>query len=467
MKKRLSVLALFIVTINFSIAQKPRVYIADILKTNILNDQVSVGYNGEKVSLVFTYNPEIYDQLVKKIPADKLDYVIKYSRRENYPAGLKNIAYYDYAALKPAYIYYVTELELNGTLFTLLEMPAAENKKMPEPLRPQTDIYFLTYSYWTNPYFDLGGKKQYSKRIVSEKDKLDKEFTDFIKAHGNGMIDGSLYFKTTLPVPSLSKADYVKQFEAAQAIVAQKNKETEDAYIARKKIWEDNQQRRIDSLKTEKAKVLDKIALLSKTMNDDLAAGNLATALTRYRYWKIPVIFKDIEIQRTGILNNEHRYYTVTSRIEFVAKPGGVDLIDETVFSATMNTGKYTETNKETFLHAEKFLQEGKSFIFKNAKGDRYLEDGTTGTNHFYQEPWNYFQEFANSYNNIPVVPSFEVINVNVDDEGKVFTVGVKMKMHDSNATVVYTPVDIYEELDRVSNFNLRIKNIQEEYFKE
>ncbi len=138
-------------------------------------------------------------------------------------------------------------------------------------------------------------------------------------------------------------------------------------------------------------------------------------------------------------------------------------MIDETVFSATMNTGKMQETNKETFLHGESFLRQANTYIFKNAKGDRYHEDGVTGSNQFFREPWNYFLEYVNDYNNIPVVPSFEVINVNVDPEAQVFSVGVKMKIPDRDASVVYTPVEIYIELDKVKNYNLQIKNIEEE----
>lgn len=463
MKKLLAILFFLLVNARTTFAQKPRVWIADIVKTNILSDEVSIGYNRETMPLVFLYNPEIYDQLVKKIPTDKLDYVIKYSRRENYPAGLRSVSYWDDKALKHLYFYFVTYIELKGKTFALLEMPAAENSKMPEAFRPQNDIYILAYSFWTNPNYDVSGKKQYKRSIVSQNEKLDNEFIAFRDKYANGMVDATLFFKNTVPVPAVSKADYVKDYEAALAVVAKKDKAAEDAYVLSKQQKEADKQRRIDSLKTEKAKVLAIIAAMSKTMNDDLAAGNLTAALTRYRYWKIPIIFKDIEIQRAGILNNEHRYYSVSSKIEFVAKPGGVDLIDETVFSATMNTGKMQETNKETFLHGESFIRQARSYIFKNAKGDHYYEDGVTGSNQFFREPWNYFQEYVNSYNNIPVVPSFEVINVNVDDEAKVYSVGVKMKIPDRNTSVVYTPVDIYAEMDKVSNYNLRIKNIENE----
>ncbi len=461
MKKLLTAWIVWIAAANISSAQKPRVYISDILKTNILYDNVAIGYNAEKIPFVFLYNPALYNQLVKKIPADKIDYVIKYSQRENYPPGLQTIEYYNDEALKPAYLYFVAYLEWHGNSLALIEMPAAENKKMPEALRPQTDIYFLASSFWTNPNFDIGGKKQYAKKIVKENENLANAFKDFEKAQGDGMIDASLYFKTIVTVPAVQKKDYDRQYEAALAIAAQKDKKAEADYALQKQRKSEDQQRRIDSLKTERAKVLAKIAAMSKEVNEDLAAGNLVSLLTRYRYWKIPAISKDIEINRTGILNNEHRYYTVTTRIEFVAKPGGVDLIDETVFSATMNTGRMQETNKETFLHGESFIRDAKTFVFKNAKGDRYLEDGVTGSNQFYKEPWNYFQEYVNRYNNIPVVPSFEIINVKVDEQ--VSSVGVKMKMADGSGHVIYTPVEIYNEMDKVQNYNLRIKNIEEE----
>ncbi|GAB2823969.1 hypothetical protein [Ferruginibacter profundus] len=461
MKKIGAALVLLIATAGISSAQKPRVYISDILKTNIVYNDVAIGYNGEKIPLVFLYNPVMYNQLVKKIPADKIDYVIKYSQRQNYPAGLQTIEYYNDEALKPAYLYFVTWLQLNGNMIALIEMPAAENKKMPEALRPQNDIYFLASSFWTNPNFDVGGKKQYSRKIVKENETLGNAFKEFEKKLGDGMIDGTLYFKNTVPVPAVPQKDYVQQFEAAQAIAAKKDKEAAADYTLKKQRKSEDQQRRIDSLKAEKAKVLEKIAAMSKQINEDLAAGNITSLLTRYRYWKIPAISKDIEIKREGILNNEHRYYTVTSRIEFVVKPGTVDLIDETVFSATMNTGKMQETNKETFLHGESFIRAAKTYVFNNARGSRYYEDGTTGSNQFFREPWNYFLEYVNQYNNIPVVPSFEIINVNVEDE--VHSVGVRMKMPEGNGFVVYTPVDIYNEMDKVANYNLRIKNIAEE----
>lgn len=464
MKKLLPVIIIFSVTANISIAQKPRLYISDIARTNILRDDVTYGYSGDNIQYVFLYNPEIYNQLVQKIPADKLDYLIKYSQRENYPAGLRTINNWDDEALKPAYFYFVTYLELNGKTFTLLEMPAAENKNMPEALRPQTDIYFLTSYFWTNPNFDVSGKKQYSKSIVNQNEKLANEFNAFVKQHGNGMIDGALYFKTILPVPALSKADYVRQYEAAQAIVAKKDKEADDVTALERQRREADRKRRIDSLKIEKAIVLKNIEALSKSMTDDYDAGKFASALTRFRYWKIPVISKDIEIERTGILNNEHRRFTVTSRIEFVAKPGGVDLVDETKFSATMNTNIGLETHDETFLHGEGFIQQkADPRIFNNSKGDHYYEDGVVGNNQFSQEPWNYFAEYISSYNNIPVVPSFQVVLVEVDANAHVYTIGVKMKMPDRDASVVYTPVEIYNEMDKVKNYNLRIKNLEEE----
>lgn len=463
MKKTLPALLLIVFVINIANSQKPRVYISEIYDTNILRDSATYDYNGNTLKFVFLYNPEIYDQLVKKIPADKLDYVIKYSQRKNYPIGLRTIDYWNDAALKPAYIYFVTYLKLDGKVLALLEMPAAENKNMPQNMRPATDIYFLTTDFWTNPNYDISGKKQYAKSIVSQNEKLADEFKAFIDKLGDGMIDPSLYFKTTASVPALSKADYLKQFEVAQGIAAVKDKASEEAYILEKQRKEADKQRRIDSIKTEKAKVLATIADMSKQINADLAAGNLAALLTRYRYWKIPIIFKDIEIERTGILNNEHRYYSVSSQIEFFIKPGGVDLVDETVFSATMNTGKMQETNKETFLHGESFLRQANTFIFNNAKGDHYREDAFIGSNEFYREPWNYFLEYVNDYNNIPVVPSFEVINVNVDPDAQVFSVGVKMKMPDRDASVVYTPVEIYNQLDKLKTYNLQIKNIEEE----
>ncbi len=464
MKKLMGILLFFLLNAQISFAQKPRVWIADIAKTNILSDEVSIGYNGETMPLVFLYNPEIYDQLVKKIPADKLDYIIKYSRRENYPAGLRSFSYsWHNEALKSLYFYFVTYLELKGKTFALLEMPAAENSKMPEALRPQNDIYILAYYFSTNPNYDVGGKKQYKHSIVSQNEKLANEFVAFRDKYANGMIDATLYFKNTVPVSAVTKADYVKDYEAALAIVAKKDKAAEEAYVLRKQQKEAEIKRQIDSLKALKAAVLKNIEFLSASLISDYNAGNFAGALTRFEYWKIPAISQEMEIEAPGVLNKEIRRFTVTSQIHFSARPGGVSLVDETKFSATMNTNIGRETHTETFLHGENFIQKGNTNVFNNEKGDRYLEDAFVGNNQFTQDPWNYFAEYISKYNNLPVTPSFKVVQVEVDPESSVYTLGVKMKTTVNGSVITYTPVDIFNELYKVSLYNLQIENRQRE----
>lgn len=88
------------------------------------------------------------------------------------------------------------------------------------------------------------------------------------------MIDASLYFKTIVPVPALTKEAYVKRYKAALAVVAENEKAEAEDYAARKKLKEADKQRRIDSLKIQKGIVLKKITELSKGMIEDYDAGN-------------------------------------------------------------------------------------------------------------------------------------------------------------------------------------------------
>lgn len=129
-----------------------------------------------------------------------------------------------------------------------------------------------------------------------------------------------------------------------------------------------------------------------------------------------------------------------------------------------MHTNIGYETHTETFYHGENFLQDKSDRRqFNNNKGSHYYEDRVVGSNQFYQAPWNYFQEYVLAYYNIPLVPSFRIVLTEVDAEAHVYTIGIKMKMPDRDAYVVYSPEDVYTELDKVANYNLRIKNIEKE----
>lgn len=245
MKFKLSIFILLF-AVTGTTAQKPQVFFQPYCIKILTNPGKGKIYNGydENNKLyydtsVVSYNTSLadtfaYNQLLKKLPRAKAEYVYYYSQRQNWPAGLvsffkthtdddilyflnyKVTAYYftgfeqfDYNAPKGYFKNHSNTRLPMVTVTQLVEIPAAENTSLPDSMRPLTDIYLpmscypqMTEENWAN--LGITGEKKIKK--------ASQKMNDFIKRN-NEKVDTSLYFKTIVPVKALTPELLLKNYK--------------------------------------------------------------------------------------------------------------------------------------------------------------------------------------------------------------------------------------------------------------
>jgi len=216
---------------------------------------------------VVEYNPSLtdtfaYNQLLKKLPKAKADYVYYYSQWQNWPAGLvhyiRNHTAKEIGEFFNKYIvaYYFTRydqcpynasrkyfLNTGNTRYEqiidsyLIEIPAAENSSLPDSMKPATDIYItlrwrpgMDEQDWAQ--LGITGEKQIKK--ASEK------LEALVKAK-DAPIDTTLYFKTIAPVKEVTTDLLLQHYRQYMAYL-------DNIYLGYRDIAAARKQKAIDEL---------------------------------------------------------------------------------------------------------------------------------------------------------------------------------------------------------------------------
>ncbi|MBS1510040.1 MAG: hypothetical protein JST86_04315 [Bacteroidetes bacterium] len=280
---RMLLLCAFICLHVYCVAQKPRVYIGyPFTVTNLNSDKVfsGSGYATDTGVIVDMRAPVIYDQFKKMFPASKLSYILKYSLRENWPVALTQVS--DWKTLEEGSFYYVCEFTYRGEYFTLIEMPAAENQKLPAALRPATDIYLVAGAYL---YYNTGHWTD--KKNVKKLDYLNA-FKQQVK--NRGWVDSTLYFTSTIPVAAVTRADMEAQYAAHQEILAVEanTKKLNDAmdYLEKQKREAAEKQHKTDSINTIINSLMAEMKALNEPLLNLYRQGKTDELLIAARTWK-------------------------------------------------------------------------------------------------------------------------------------------------------------------------------------
>ncbi|OQY96545.1 MAG: hypothetical protein B6D37_01570 [Sphingobacteriales bacterium UTBCD1] len=218
---------------------------------------------------VVEYNPSLtdtfaYNQLQKKMPKAKADYVYYYSQWQNWPAGLVNyikthtseeiglffnkniVAYYftryDQCPYNAPRKYFLNSSNTRNEQIMnsyLIEIPAAENTSLPDSMKPATDIYITLRQ---RPGMNDEGWAQLgitgAKNIKKASDKLDA----IVKASKEGHIDTDLYFKTIIPVKNVTEEILLQNYRQYKAYL-------DNIYLGYKDIAAAANKNEIDKLK--------------------------------------------------------------------------------------------------------------------------------------------------------------------------------------------------------------------------
>lgn len=335
---------------------KGKVYSGYDENNKLYYDTSVVGYNR---SLADTF---AYNQLLKKLPKAKADYVYYYSQPQNWPAGLvsffknhneddilyflnyKVIAYYftgyeqfEYNAPKGYFQNHSNTRLPSVSVTQLVEIPAAENAQLPDSMRPLNDIYLpmgcypqMTEENWMN--LGITGEKKIKK--------ANQKLNDFIKRN-NERVDTSLYFKTIVPVKELTPEMLLKNhnqytrfltdvYNSFLGDLAVKQKNVDEEVNKHTQYYKDMMNKVIDAyrdncewlMKAYNNKEYDKILLFSK--------------------WKAS--FKFTGSSNAGI-NGPHLYGNVDHTIHFERKNDNLRMNSHVV---TSGIGDELNTKDET-----------------------------------------------------------------------------------------------------------------------
>lgn len=317
---------------NFTSAQKPRIYIPDHIFTDLhTTTNIVYDYSSDKVSDLYIFDTAIYDQIAKKIPASQLSYVLRYCTAENRPAAYKTVDNYE---IEKAKMYFLCSFTYKDQDFVIVELPAAENQQLPPQLRPASDIYFIAGEYFMYDSYNVGGKKQYSNSIMKSREKQENYFMSFLKdADTRGMIDSTLYFKTTVPAPAVTRNDALAYFNAHLGALAI-DKQTQDMYD---QVERNKQQAIIQKKKDSLTVVINSTVELFKIANqpwlDMYNQGKASDILVNAGMWRTIIIRSDATKPRAAgdIRGPANLYFSETNHLRFFKDytKGGLNIIGE------------------------------------------------------------------------------------------------------------------------------------------
>ena len=445
---------LLLVLIAMSIAvmgQKQRIYHPDIYYTNIQSNDFKNQFSSATVKNFSLFHPDILSQLQKVIPPSKWDYFLEFSQRENYPAHFKIFSDYELGLLT---MYHLCEFSFNKLDFSIIEVPAAENKHLPEGLRPATDIYFVCNYYSLMDESGMSNKQKNKESHYQKKVKLRTEFNAALKLKEGKFLDTNLYFKTIVNLPNRSREYYAQKYQ--DALKAADNREKADlaAYQEMKNRGETEKQARIQKKKDEIANYTREILALNKPLLEAYQAGNDQEVLMHYRYWSGSSIqYEDVMPKISGQLNEPPHYsYYQKSRFQFYSKPDSFDLICNTNLRC-MISSQFFNTRQENFIITESFQITKDPHVFRNPN---YGKDGVYTNNEFYQEPWNYFAKYITENVNEVVASEFKIVVVDN-------IVTLQFKSKDFKEGRNYWPEEIFELIAKVRDAQHVIENIGRE----
>ena len=431
--------------------QKIRIFGTSIEKTNLLSDDIIYNFSGDKEKNFTLYHPDIIKQLVKVIPPSKWDFFMEYSQRKHYPAEFKNFSNYELSLLT---MYFVCEFSFNNRDYSIIEVPAAENKNLPPGSKPETDIYFVSNYYGLMDESGMSNKQKNKESHYQKLVKLKTEFNAAKKLMEGKYVDSTLFFRTILSLPIRPQEYYAQKYQDVLKADDVRQKAELDAYHKKKNQEEAEKQARIQKKQDEIANYTQQLMALNKPLLEAYQSGNIKELLTHYRYWSGTPIDIDDEMPRvSGQLNDPPHYtYHQKSRFEFISKLGSFDLICNTNLRCMITSQAYN-TRQENFIITETFVPTKDSKIFVNEK---FGSDGVYTNEQFYKEPWNYFAKYFKENVNEVVASEFKIMVVN-----DIVTLYFKSKQFDNGR--YFWPEDMYELLAKIKYAKETISKIESE----
>lgn len=392
-----------LVTGNTGFAQKfkPRIYIKEAsnystLYANYLKNSFEGSGCDYKFSLA---DAEIYDQLAKQIPPDKLDYVIAYNDRKNYPPDMQRTEWVDATPIqKNAILYYMARFNHGACSFILVEFPAAENAQNPglrEDQRPRSDIYFVIDDHFLkdvvhymkdsiagNMYNTKGWYGSYTKAEAKIREKLIANFDAFYNVTDR-YIDTSFYFKTIVPVPHYTREQYITH-QVTQSPDSEKKA----------------------LLVLEQKKLTEEIVQAEKVLIDLYKQHKWTELLTHYPLWECEHMNLDTTKERPkGDLRGPiPMLMTVRAKLHFTTTGIGVDMLTDEIIAAQEDYG--SAKAEEYFTSSQHFsMERGKSVLVN----EDYKNNRNQYSYNFDKPPYDFFRPVVNLIMNDFVVPEFSI----------------------------------------------------------
>ena len=378
---------------SFSQLYKPRVYLIDAgMNATLYTTYQQFSSEGDGYDYKFTLaDEEIYDQLAKQIPPAKLDYVIAYSQRNNYPPDMQKPGVANSLTIQNnAVLYYMARFKHRMGDFIVVEFPAAENANNPglsEDQRPKTDIYFVIDNHFIKD--SIRGKqyitKNYHSYSKAEKKAQQELINNFDAFYNNTdkFIDTTLYFKTTVPVPHYTREQYITH----QATPSAEN----EAKVA---------------LQNEREQLTNEIIKIEKNLIELYNQKQFAELLTSFPIWECMHIDLDTKKERPkGDLRGPiPMLMNIRANLHFTKGGNGVDMLADEIISAQEDYG--SKKAQEFFTTVQHFSIEPGNNVLKN--GD-YKNTPKSFANNFDNPPYDYFKPVVLKVKDDFVVSSFTI----------------------------------------------------------